>query len=300
VNLNIEDPQVVNGLQTSRVIFEYLHPKSGKNYSAASSSDGRSLLVRVLKVNDEEIRNDVIKATNSQNSMQPSALRGTDNIHRQIEDLFGKYGYFYDRRPGFYRDKGVAIEKIIGYTELIQAVICLLLHRPDDARGRPGNYIALTLKGDAKYTTIFGMDAKGNAKQPLGFYLKSVQIVRAVDGFLEKKGVQPGDHNNLKFYVAFYLCAEMTQKCKPSAESVLQIDADLIDEKLEQIYPQVLAVYENLCDPAKDNRDAVAKGTEFLEELEKGLAKKYPEDDVAPQIKPKRKVKDVLKTGRVK
>lgn len=298
MNLNIEDPQVVNGLQTSRVIFEYFHPKSGKRYSAASGSDDRSLLVRVLKITNEEIRNDVIKATNSQNPMQPSALRGTDNIHRQIEDLYAKYGFYYDRRPGFYRDKGIPIEKIIGYTELVQAVICFLLHRPDEARARPSNYIALTKKGDENYTRIFAMDTRGNAKQPLGFYLKVVQIMRSVQSFLEDKSVQPGDLNNIKFYVAFYLCAEMTNKVNASAESVLQIDSDLIHETLEKNFQRVADVYDNLCKLNNDNRDAVAKGTEFLEELRTELSKKYPEDQSLIPPK-KRKIRDVLKAGQV-
>jgi hypothetical protein len=34
MNLNIEDPQVVNGLQTSRLIFEYLQPRAGKRVAS--------------------------------------------------------------------------------------------------------------------------------------------------------------------------------------------------------------------------------------------------------------------------
>jgi len=297
MNLNIEDPQVVNGLQTSRTVFRYYQAKK------PLTTDERSVLVRVLQISDEGTRNAVIRATNSQNSMQPSALRGTDNIHRQIEDLFKKYGFFYDRRPGFYRDQGAPIEKIIGYTELIQAVICLLLHRPDDARGRPGDYIKLNKKGDMKYASIFQMDASGSAKQPLGFYLKVVQIVRKVDEFLEAEGVQRGDLNNLSFYVAFYVCAVMTQKTNPNADSIMAIESTLIGSELKKVYPIVSDVYKQLAKAknlADDNRDAVAKGTEFLKELRALLANQnYPQDAAMPKEKKKRKVKDVIKKGKV-
>ncbi len=147
------------------------------------------------------------------------------------------------------------------------------------------------------------MDSNGNAKQPLGFYLKAVQIVRATDEFLEKKNVAPGDHNNLKFYLAYYLCAVMAQKHHPNADSILQLDSSLIEGILEKIaYPAVLHTYESLVSQTKDDRDAVAKGTELLEQLEKELAATYQEDDTRLTVKPRKKVKvrDVLKASAVK
>jgi hypothetical protein len=298
MSVSIVDPQVVNGLQTSRVIFEYL--RSPVASAPLLVNDTRSLLVRVLRITDETARNDVIKATNNQNPMQVSALRGTDNIHRQIEDLFAKYGYYYDRRPGYYRDKGVAIEKIVGYTELTQAVICLLMHRPDDARARPGNYLTFTEKGNAKYKTIFAMDSRGNAKQPLGFYLKAVQIIRAVDDFLESKQIEPSDLINLRFYLAYFFCSEVTQKLKPNAGSILSIDSSLINEQLEKSYPLVVSKYEKLASAPDVNRDSVAKGSELLKELEGILSEKYQEDAQVHIAQRSAKVRDVLRAAQVK
>src|SRR5690606_5720023 len=141
--LTVDDPQIVNGLQTSRVIFDTL--KKG-------TEDNRTVLIRIIETTDQKTQDRIIKATNSQNRMQPASLRMTDQIHRDIEQIFHSDGLFYDRRKGFYKDQGKPIKKIISANAVAQAVISIILQRPDDARARPGDYF----KDEAKYQSIFG------------------------------------------------------------------------------------------------------------------------------------------------
>ena len=129
--LKIEDPQIVNGLQTSRQIYNYYRQTN------ASNSDEHRILVRVIRETDEAVRDDIIRATNSQNKMPPEALRATDRIHGQIEALFRQYDLYYDRRKGYYKDEGKPIAKIVSVMELLQAMLAIALRRPDDARARP-------------------------------------------------------------------------------------------------------------------------------------------------------------------
>lgn len=78
--LHIEDPQIVNGLQTSFEIYNYFRYNRIDN-------DNRNVLVRVIKAGSEKSRLKVIKATNSQTNIPPASLRATDPIHRDIEDF---------------------------------------------------------------------------------------------------------------------------------------------------------------------------------------------------------------------
>ena len=102
--VTVEDPQIVNGLQTSRVIFDTI---------PVDSTDDRTVLVRVIETTDQKTQDRIIKATNSQNKMQAASLRMTDQIHREIEQFFKSEGLFYDRRKGFYKDQGQPIKRII-------------------------------------------------------------------------------------------------------------------------------------------------------------------------------------------
>jgi hypothetical protein len=140
--LTVSDPQIVNGLQTSRVIFDTIAP---------GTRDDRTVLVRVIETTDQKTQDRIIKATNSQNKMQPASLRMTDQIHRDIEQVFKSEGLFYDRRKGFYKDQGQPIKTIVSVNAVAQGIISIMLQRPDDARARPGDYF----KDENRYISIF-------------------------------------------------------------------------------------------------------------------------------------------------
>ena len=72
--LEIADPQIVNGLQTSRQIFAYY--SSGQ----APSDDKRRIVVRVIQNADEDVRDKVIRATNNQNPMPDACGSSVHNV----------------------------------------------------------------------------------------------------------------------------------------------------------------------------------------------------------------------------
>ena len=59
----------------------------------------------------------------------------TDKIQRDIEDYLKSRGLFYDRRKNFYKNSGKPRDVIIDIPYLAQAVMAILLRRPDTARG---------------------------------------------------------------------------------------------------------------------------------------------------------------------
>ncbi len=85
--LTIEDPQIVNGLQTSHEIYQHFSKLNNH------VGDERAVLVRVICEEDEEARDRIIRATNSQTSIPPASLRSSDEIHRNIEDFLKANGY---------------------------------------------------------------------------------------------------------------------------------------------------------------------------------------------------------------
>lgn len=96
--LTIEDPQIVNGLQTSHELHKYFSELS------PIPNDERTILVRVICESKEEARDRIIRATNSQTSIPPASLRSSDEIHRNIEDYLKVNGYYYDRKKNHYKN----------------------------------------------------------------------------------------------------------------------------------------------------------------------------------------------------
>ncbi len=196
--LTIEDPQIVNGLQTSHEIYQHFSNSDGME------TDDRAVLVRVISEENEEARDRIIRATNSQTAIPPASLRSSDEIHRNIEDFLKPNGFYYDRKKNFYKNAGMPIGKIISIPYMAQTIMAITLLRPDSARARPSTL----LNADAEYRTIFSLDT------PIDVYLKVLQIMRSVEAFLradhpalelERKTI-----TNIKYYVAMVVGIKLT------------------------------------------------------------------------------------------
>lgn len=266
--LSIDDPQIVNGLQSSRQIDSYYRNKP----LFSPQDDKRRILVRVIQTSDEEVRDDIIRATNSQNKMPPEALRATDRIHRQIETLFRQYDLYYDRRKGQYKDEGKPISKIVPVIELLQAMLAIVLKRPDDARARPRDYI----KDDDKYAQVFGED-----KFNLTVYLKCIFLYRRVESFItDKSGLEVGHQRNLKFYLAYYVAASETKNVYVPPDKLLNIDVTkitdgYIDGCLQRVYKQYAKLAEKFKTNGERDYDSLAKGPNLLKAVQTELKRRF-------------------------
>jgi hypothetical protein len=271
LKLTLTDPQIVNGLQTSREVFSYFAEQKPKN-------ETREILVRVIETKDTEVSDLVIRATNSQTRMNEASLRMTDPIHRKLEDLFKPYDLFYDRRKGLHKDQGTPVKKIISATGLAQAIVATVLQRPDDARARPGDYF----KDDDRYAKVFKEDAL-----PLPVYVASIRIMRRVDQFLEQKHVERVHFRNLRFYVAAMLAVELSGELSPSPEKLIEQATDdrMTDAVVGLAYATVKSAYDKLT--ALLDPDAVGRGTELLSQMKDAVTKKYP----PPKYPKKKKAK---------
>jgi hypothetical protein len=265
--LTIEDPQIVNGLQTSTEIHKYYA-------SANTAGDDRTVMVRVIVPPKAESSDRIIKATNSQTSIPSASLRATDKIHRDIEEFLRPYGLYYDRRKNMHRNEGRPVEQIISIPLMAQAIMSICMQRPDDARARPSSL----LKRDDDYAKIFGPE------YPIELYLVAGRIIKAVQSALRSRDdLQPKDKNNLLFYIAMYVAAHLTKKASPEPADVSKIKlADITEEVVELSLKAVDPLYK-----ARGASDRVAKGTELLADLKKTLAKEFPTADLFSAAKSK-------------
>lgn len=247
--LHIQDPQIVNGLQTSFEIHKYFSENKIAN-------EERNVLLRVIKVQDEKSRLNVIKATNSQTNIPPASLRATDPIHRDIEDYLLSKGFYYDRRKNYHKNQGKPINKIISIPYLAQIITGIYNQKPDYARARPSTLI----KNNSDYKNIF------DNSFPLDMYYKGILIQKKVE---EKTKVfdmpvlsrsQIGD---IKFHVSMYVTCLLCNKLKPTPKDIGQINvSDITDIVINKAIENTYIVYD-----AMGGNNSVAKGTEFVTEL---------------------------------
>ena len=169
--ISLEEPQIVNGLQTSTEIYNYFN-------NSHITSDNRSILVRIIVTSDPASRDKIIKATNSQTAISAASLHATDKVQRNIESLFLlKGGFYYDRRKNYYKNQGYPRDKILSIPYLAQAVNAMALREPDNSRGRP----ASLLKDDKNYTRIF------NDRYRINLYWICAVVMKKVESFMKSK-----------------------------------------------------------------------------------------------------------------
>jgi hypothetical protein len=270
--LEVTDPQVVNGLQTSRQILAYFEKNT------PPKDDKRRLLVKVIQNSDDDVRDLVIRATNNQNPMPAESLFTTFRIHKQIESIFKKHGLYYERRKGFYRDQRKPIAQIVSALELIQAVIAIMTDRQDDARGRPKGYIT----DEEKRWKLFGHDDYDESVTEIDsqvadhppfeimVYLNCVRLVRRIDQFLQSETrLSFEDKRNIRFYLAKSTACSVIGNayCAPGAVASMDVDA-IAEASIAGRFKVVRRLYRRL----GENDDA-GRSPKFSAALHKALVR---------------------------
>ncbi|MBB3836801.1 hypothetical protein FHS57_000783 [Runella defluvii] len=244
-SLTIEDPQIVNGLQSSHELF--YHFSTGGN-----RDDSRKIMVRVIKPIDEKSRLKIIKATNSQTSVPIASLRATDEIHLNIEDYFLSQGLYYDRRKNYYKNLGKPAEQIISIPYLSQIITSIALREPNNSRARPSTLI----KNDEEYKRIFSKE------YDVDIYAKGVLLQKQVEKALKKYSPEltTSEIGDLKFYVSMFIVADTLKKLAYFPNDIKSIDLALISpEKINQAIVIVKEIYDSL-----GGTNKVAKSQDFV------------------------------------
>ncbi len=197
--IEIDNPEIVNGLQTSHEIF------NARTNPALSDCH---ILVKIIVAPDDRTKDAIIKATNSQTAVNPVNLKATDPIQFDIEEKLKSIGLFYDRRKGKYRNK--PIRDIVTIKALGQAIIAAYLQRPSDSRGRPET----PLRNEKDSQSIF------NENHGLDFFAACILLDRQCEEFVSNSGLSDDEIRDLRFYVTMLAAIELTKKSEPDASDI--------------------------------------------------------------------------------
>jgi hypothetical protein len=248
--IDIEEPQIVNGLQTSNEIFRHFHD------SKTIDSDERKVLVRIISEQDEQARDRIIRATNSQTSIPTSSLRSSDSIHRNIEDFFLANGYFYDRKKNFYKNSGKPSARIVSIPFLAQSMMSALLQKPDTARARPSSL----LNNDTEYRRVF------SDKILPSVYLNVIRLMKKLES--QMKELFPGREgrkiiNNTKYYVLMLAAHQYAFDKKNMSKSLEVLDVSSVKaSSLKKVINSVVSDYQSL-----GATDQVSKGADLVKKV---------------------------------
>lgn len=248
--LLITDPEIVNGLQTSSEIYHFF-----KEHKELLENEQRNLLLRIIVPDDENSRDRIILATNSQTAIPPVALRATDPIHRQIEMFFKTRGLFYDRRKNYYKNQGKKAHEIVTIGFLGQCLMSLFLGKPNYARARPSTL----LSDEENYKKLY----KDNPD--LEVYFKSALLGKRVEKHIKSSNnYTQAEKSDILFYVIYLVAGKLLHTPDIQPNAFKELDVDAIDETLiNEVAQTILKIYHEL-----GGNNKVAKGSELLERIQ--------------------------------
>lgn len=251
--LQIVNPEIVNGLQTSMEIYNYFSENR-----EALESEKRSILLRIIVPDNEESRDQIIFATNNQTNIPKATLRVTDPIHLQIEMYFKSRGLFYDRRKNYYKNQGHKPAEIVGVSFLAQCLITIFLKKPDYARARPS-----TLLNDEKtYNELY---EKNNDLEV--FYRVALLGKKIQKNVRSDSDYSSAEKSDILYYVLYAVIADVLGKRNITPADIKNLDMDSVtDTLIEDIRNRVYEIYKQ-----HGGNGRVAKSAKFIQYIDNML-----------------------------
>lgn len=211
-SIQIEDIQIVNGLQTSESIFRHFS-------EGGSDPKKRSVLVKVLVTNEDEVRDTIIRATNNQTTVELASLHATDKIQRDIEDILKQCDLYYERRTNYYKNQGIPTDQILTPLYLAAGYVSLFLKAPDQATRLKSRF----MRSEVAYEKVFSLSTNLNVWPQISNILKST------DKFLET--VRPtGSRGSERFlksnrhFLSFLTISRLLNNFNFSVENLINLD----------------------------------------------------------------------------
>ena len=127
-NIRISDFQIVNGCQTTHIIFQN------------KEIIGADIFVpcKIVATDDSLVVNEVIKATNRQTAVLPEALESLSIFHRDLEDFYRTQEtkkdpadrIYYERRSKQYAMDNISPNNVVTLTGQIKSFVAMFLNEP--------------------------------------------------------------------------------------------------------------------------------------------------------------------------
>lgn len=123
--IEIYDYQIVNGCQTSYVMFDNRHTLNDTSY----------VMIKLIEVTDDEVSDRVIYTTNRQTEVKSEAFIATKHFHKRLQDYYNSiepaFRLYYERRSKQYDlNDNISKTKVITLTLQIQAYLAMFLNEP--------------------------------------------------------------------------------------------------------------------------------------------------------------------------
>ena len=237
--VSIDNPQIVNGCQTSSTIFLQRDNPAIKNVQ---------ILVKLICTEDSSITNKIVRGTNKQNQVLDESFETTKPFHQKIEDYFEAKGdkvkLYYERRNKQYSSNPTINRyQIVNLRVVTQSFVAIFLQKPDEAH-RHEAFLLQKFASKEANREIFNP-----AHSPYPYYISALIWYQFEDAF--RRGVV---HKNLRPYIAhlYYIFTFTSGQYPLPADSTIsgiekyceKMERILLSDKLDEMISKIASIFD--------------------------------------------------------
>ncbi len=233
-NFNLKDYQIVNGCQTSHVLYSNIKTEG---------IDSMYIPIRVIESIDDDVKNQIIIATNSQTEVKREQLIALSEFQKELEKYYaamtGTGKLYYERQSKQYAgDSTVPKNRIISIPVQIISFTSMFLEEPHNVRGYYSKILE-NVEKVGKY--IFSHDHK-----LASYYTSALAYSRLEELF--RKGLLDVSFRKAKHHLllTFRLIAEERNRPSLNSNSIEQY-CDILNKKLLD-NKKCLAIFKSACE----------------------------------------------------
>jgi hypothetical protein len=120
--------QIVNGCQTSNVIFNHINEEG---------IDQLVIPIKLIVTKDSDVRDNIIVATNQQTEIKEEQLIALSEFQKELEKFYlsNSDGIYYERRTNQYKGTSIKKKNIIDLREQIKSFVAIFMEEPHMVSG---------------------------------------------------------------------------------------------------------------------------------------------------------------------
>lgn len=239
--MKLTDFQIVNGCQTSHVLFE------NKSFLSLDTH----LVLKVIETIDQDVTNKIIRATNRQTEVKDEAFESLKPFHKDLQELYKAKSssimppIYYERRSKEYvNSPNIKPWQIVTLASQVKAYVAINLAQPQSTHRYFGELL------DSNKSKLF------KNKNELKAYYLSALVMNRLERFLRKK--ESYKYKAFKYHVAL-LIHKMLRKEKSKNYGVNEMITTASDmSKLTPLIKNSFKIIEvELKSMGIDKKDAI-------------------------------------------
>lgn len=229
--LHIANFQIVNGCQTSHVLYE----------NRDALSDDLMVTLKVVETTDEDVFSELVRATNSQSKIEESQFLSLSPIAKRVEAYFNTYEgqdgrLYFERRDRQYVGKGIAAIRVVSLHIAAKCVCAMFLRRPD-----------LSFKYPKRMYEDFGSRIFNEENREIIYYASALALYRF--HLLTSNNAIPQNMKRFKWHIIPLAAAIIAGKDVPQMGSrKMDAYAQKIIDKFNHHSPEGTAVFTKAVD----------------------------------------------------